>query len=97
MGDVIKPEKRGRKRFLPRNETGHYFCEICKEQDIQKAFESYFARYIHIERHHKDPKIKCLYPGCEDLFRSHFQRDRHFIVEHAKHVIGRKKRKNKHQ
>ncbi len=85
-------EKRGRKRTLPRDGDGKYYCEICASVCVQKPFDSYFARYIHIERHHKPAKIHCLYPNCNVLFKSHFQRDRHFITKHASDVIEKKKK-----
>lgn len=81
-------EKRGRKRMLPRDDNGRYYCEFCQLLGSEKNFSNYFARYIHIERKHKPAKIVCIHPNCDQLFRTHFRRDRHFITVHAKDVIG---------
>ena len=76
-------ETRGRKRKLKRTTNDLYYCEECDN----KPFNSYFARYIHIARHHKAPAIKCYMPNCTDKFTTHANRDRHFINEHAIELI----------
>ena len=71
-------ETRGRKRVHQRDENDMYVCETCN-----KLFKTYFARYIHINRTHKDPAIKCYMEDCNVKFRTHEVRDRHFIIMHA--------------
>lgn len=78
--------KRSRRK-LPRDDNDYFICVTCREAGVKKHFRTYVAFNLHLTHHHKPPKVKCLFPLCDEVFASHSKRDRHFITTHGQIII----------